>query len=113
MKLKGCPFCGGNGKMENENTSWYVECEQCHVESNYYDSKEEAADAWNFRVGDEDLKPCPFCGSKRVQLYQDYDDDDYCVTYYVECYDCGGRGPSGSDTEEKNAAAAWNRRADG
>ncbi len=102
MKLKGCPFCGGNGKMENENTSWYVECEQCHVESSYYDSKEEAADAWNFRVGDEDLKPCPFCGGD-AQIEETNEEDN---AYYVHCTLCGADGPVLED--KIKAMKSWN-----
>ena len=49
----------------------------------------------------EELKPCPFCGSSRVDWENDVgDDDDYYMEWW-ECEECGGRAP----TKE-----AWNAR---
>lgn len=56
-----CPFCGGVAKFhacaELENATmrtlytgkWGVHCPNCHVATPPYDSKEQAADAWNRR----------------------------------------------------------------
>lgn len=80
IKLKPCPFCGGNAKLvrysrssEGEPSvildSWYVKCNTCGVETRIYESKiyqaddgnivvksngaEAAALAWNRREGEE------------------------------------------------------------
>lgn len=53
----------------------------------------------------EALKPCPFCGSKRVNL-----DAEIQGGYYVECQDCWAS-LSWSYQTEKEAAQAWNTRA--
>ena len=61
IKLKPCPFCGGQGKLEtagiNNNYS-FVKCKECGAGSrtfkisNEYCSDEKAAEAWNRRVDD-------------------------------------------------------------
>lgn len=58
----------------------------------------------------ETLKPCPFCGSGRVQRVIDKG------THYVECSDCFARGgvsvPDMYSNEYKsNVEKLWNRRA--
>lgn len=62
IKLKSCPFCGGEGKLIasgfNECYS-LVKCEQCGAESGMfriskeYCSDEKAAEAWNRRTDDD------------------------------------------------------------
>jgi len=52
----------------------------------------------------EDLKPCPFCGSKDDMLIND---EDYEV--FVFCWSCEARGPNKST--KTDAIKAWNRRA--
>jgi len=52
------------------------------------------------------LKPCPFCGSSKVGIYE--------IGHpwaYVECEKCGA-GTQGMETERK-AINAWNRRSEG
>ena len=54
-----------------------------------------------------ELKPCPFCGSKKVKVNQ--------FKEYVECDRCGATGPFISNqflfrTTSKKAIAAWNKR---
>lgn len=51
---------------------------------------------------DEELKPCPFCGSKEVNLMDD-------GVFYVSCFNCSTDGPM-SDTD-RGAIKAWNTRA--
>lgn len=65
-----------------------------------------------------DLKPCPFCGSKRVRsnLYgRECDEDNY--GHYVYCENCAAKGPiiTGEEVEPgenrwDKAREAWNRR---
>jgi Lar family restriction alleviation protein len=52
-----------------------------------------------------ELKPCPFCGSKKVKLIESL------VAKSVSCYDCGGSGAYNVD--KLKAIKAWNTRADG
>lgn len=51
---------------------------------------------------DEELKPCPFCGSERVTAE--------CIEY-VTCRKCGADGPYFTDADTEKAIAAWNKRA--
>lgn len=50
----------------------------------------------------EELKPCPFCGSKSVTVCELY------PSSYARCLACGAEGSLRSSYDE--AAAAWNRR---
>ena len=54
-----------------------------------------------------ELKPCPFCRSKKVKVNP--------FKEYVECYKCGATGPFISNqflfrTTSKQAIDAWNKR---
>ena len=53
-ELKPCPFCGGTARMakRGEKVLPWVYCSDCLAETRDYDSVEEAAEAWNRRVGD-------------------------------------------------------------
>ncbi len=60
----------------------------------------------------EKLKPCPFCGSANVDVFNSFGDpstDENIMN--VECINCGAEGGIGKG--EEKAAAAWNRRAGG
>lgn len=46
-----------------------------------------------------ELKPCPFCGSRDVEMCQSDD-------YFVKCEECGAQGPLRFHKE--NARKAWN-----
>lgn len=56
VKLKPCPFCGGeadcnnDGFMQGGNKKWAVECINCGVVSSFFDSRYDAAEAWNRRA---------------------------------------------------------------
>ena len=59
--LKPCPFCGSNKvnviehKYYNLTNSFGVKCFNCKTESyQFFDSRTEAAEAWNRRAGDAD-----------------------------------------------------------
>lgn len=52
-----------------------------------------------------ELKPCPFCGSSRVSLYQIRE------SWHAECRNCGASSSSFADHRDY-AAEAWNRRAE-
>lgn len=53
-------------------------------------------------VNMDELKPCPFCGSKNLTIVDGFGEK------YVGCMECAAVGPS-ADTE-KEAFDAWNRR---
>lgn len=55
----------------------------------------------------EDLKQCPFCGSKKLQIKDGYMPDRK-ILYSVFCFNCGGNG-TWAVTKEL-AIDAWNRR---
>ena len=48
MKLKPCPFCGGEARWVNDDESW-IKCSYCGVETMYFDDTQEAIEAWNRR----------------------------------------------------------------
>lgn len=55
IKLKLCPFCGHEPGMYRyaANESYIIWCEKCGVKTDYYDTEEEAAIAWNKRYNEE------------------------------------------------------------
>lgn len=58
----------------------------------------------------EELKPCPFCGSNRVEVRDNDTDDIWEHAYQVMCWECGIR-TLYCKTPER-AVELWNRRAD-
>lgn len=51
IKLKPCPFCGQIPELMGEETDEpiSVHCNQCDYDIGYFDTAEEAAEAWNMR----------------------------------------------------------------
>ena len=54
-KLKQCPFCGAEPKMEHlvypNIEIWFVKCVNCCAEiNNPSDTEKKAQDAWNRRI---------------------------------------------------------------
>ena len=63
MKLKPCPFCGGENLFVQDNedgevgykpSAWWVQCEEigCECEGPYRKNTEDAKKAWNERKGE-------------------------------------------------------------
>ena len=49
-QIKSCPFCGGNGNLWQAMDSMYIiQCMNCAISSDYYETEEEAKSAWNRR----------------------------------------------------------------
>lgn len=55
--IKICPFCGNLPRLLQIGEDWKVECisEECTAlpSTYFYDTKEEAIEAWNRRASDE------------------------------------------------------------
>ena len=63
----------------------------------------------------EELKPCPFCGSDKIQFlirghFQPWDGTGMNLWYRCACYECGAETNSGAAQTMKEAAKEWNRR---
>ena len=56
-----------------------------------------------------ELKPCPFCGGKGVEILEDENKYLY-YRYMAQCQKCGANAKLGRTKEE--ARKAWNRRAE-
>lgn len=50
--LKPCPFCGYKRPyiVVGENDTYWVCCGECYSETSWYNTEEEAREAWNKRV---------------------------------------------------------------
>lgn len=57
IKLKPCPFCGGEAEMLGEDDGMYqVVCQNCAANiDDFDDEKEVAAEKWNTRTTEKDL----------------------------------------------------------
>ena len=52
IKLKPCPFCGSLSPKiigSDKYSDYIARCYDCGASSDYFDSKEKAAEAWNRR----------------------------------------------------------------
>lgn len=60
VKLEQCPFCNGKAKVGYEKywqprVSRRIICTKCYASSGWYDTEEQAAEAWNKRAIKEDF----------------------------------------------------------
>ncbi len=60
-----------------------------------------------------ELKPCPFCGGKDVEAFQQYPEDDGGMgSYIVRCHSCDAQSAQFIGKGKRDMAIrAWNRRA--
>lgn len=59
MELKPCPFCGGlDLEVRHGKYMWWIECadSDCRASGGAKYQKNEAIEAWNRRVGEEETK---------------------------------------------------------
>jgi Lar family restriction alleviation protein len=59
--LKPCPFCGNAeqtvfGTDVADGWKWNVECDGCHMQTKYYDSEQEALEAWKGRYKEDEIE---------------------------------------------------------
>ena len=80
------------------------ECCKCELHKFNKQQETHCAFHWLNLEYKEELKPCPFCGSKVVGTYR----SDNVDVWYVSCDICGVR--TEGDTSKDTATAAWNRR---
>lgn len=51
-KLKPCPFCGGHAIIDGcDGGDWIVICNECNASIGYKETKQEAIEEWNWRIG--------------------------------------------------------------
>lgn len=50
LQLKECPLCHGNARLVTIDTSYYIECEECELRTNYMKSKKDIICYWNDRA---------------------------------------------------------------
>ena len=125
--LKCCPFCGSDDvhllgsygeddidffNQECNDNVFHVMCNNCRADTNYFDTEDAAANAWNRREcnisnSETQLKSCPFCGSDDVHLLGDHEDG----VFHVMCKNCKAESDYFDDVEDA-AIAAWNRRSE-
>lgn len=56
VQIKLCPCCGSNGKLwQAMDGTFIIQCINCSISSNYYQTAEEAITAWNARY--KEIKP--------------------------------------------------------
>lgn len=59
-ELKSCPFCGEKAVVEMDEGwywEWNVYCSECGIHfPNHFETKEEAIEAWNRRVDNEQVQ---------------------------------------------------------
>ena len=48
IKLKPCPFCGGEAKLQGITVVW-IKCKQCGVSTWGFKEEKRAIDLWNSR----------------------------------------------------------------
>lgn len=55
-KLKRCPFCGGKARLTYDTCTcvYYVQCDKCGIVTWIHTTGEEAVEAWNKMVTDEE-----------------------------------------------------------
>lgn len=59
---------------------------------------------------ENELKPCPFCGSTEILISKDYDSHPYIAQYFAECDTCQAGFIHSSEMTRQGAIEQWNKR---
>lgn len=51
--LEPCPLCDEEVEMKPVNSSWYIKCDNCGLQTSYFLSKDWLVQYWNGGLGDE------------------------------------------------------------
>jgi transcription elongation factor Elf1 len=121
-KISSCPFCGGKARecdIWEEEGGLRMICDDCGsfgpvVPSPYQDYRK-AIQEWNktyprvpVMIEDHSLLSCPFCKSKKMEIFNEDDGDDRGRDHsWVECEKCLSQTDWLYGVE--NAVNAWNR----
>lgn len=105
--------------MTMEAEPWYKKCVRCKnlmfgicaadVTIKQFAENGSICPLWEEKT--MEIKPCPFCGSKRIRINstrEDREEEDKLQTYWGLCMDCGADGPNAESAEE--AVRMWNER---
>lgn len=103
-ELKTCPFCNGRAFIGIENRKYWVECSECGAETDGFRTAEEAAEAWNARVGngecefviEDDMNETEGMGDVWIRCTScdtcfDYYENDWLLMHKNYCPHCGAR----------------------
>lgn len=50
--FKCCPFCGGKAEPHRVLDSYWIECEECTIQTGFFSSMVDAVTFWNRRITD-------------------------------------------------------------
>lgn len=87
------------------------QCEHCPCKGEIHGSDYKCMLEWLDLEYKEELKPCPFCGSKDIDYFEtDFGRADDPFYFVIKCKDCNANIYAENGSLE-DAIAAWNRRA--
>lgn len=83
VKLKPCPFCGGEASINRPSGRmlFCVVCDDCDANGGYYFTEEDAARAWNDRAE----RTCRIVEVETGEL-ADYSDTDEVIFHCKSCH---------------------------
>ena len=112
IKLKPCPFCGGEAEIQNRGIVWVAICKSCGAVTTFMPTEQRAANIWNKRDKPAHwhiklkFEPCPFCGNTIPEFHK-----PLCKKQYtVRCanYLCGVH--IAYQSTKQKAKEVWDRR---
>lgn len=123
-ELKPCPICGGEAVVSASEWTFYedlqliypvegirISCKNCHNKTNNsYVSIESAEKEWNKLKKEckmSELKPCPFCGSKDIEINEVLFENHY---QEIHCNNCKMIACYPRDMVKEDVIKAWNTR---
>lgn len=99
--LLPCPFCGGKAEIYRviiRPGTFYAWCDECETRSNYYNTEEDAARAWNSRaertcraICDGDDSGHEFAGESWHCSNCGHEMDEYEAKCGAYCIKCGAK----------------------